>query len=173
MIYIQPLGNISLSLLGYVSEVVNSIFDKDTKILSSIVVPRSAFIKDRNQYDIIQLLTDLGSKLGNMDGNVIAITDVDLCVHIFDYVFGGADDRKEIAVISIVRLDNSFYGLRENTDLMLERIKKEVIHELGHTYFLGHCDSKLCVMYKSACITDTDFKGSDFCKCCYNKINFE
>ena len=39
----------------------------------------------------------------------------------------------------------------------------EAIHELGHTYGLGHCADPRCVMWFSNTLSETDRKGTEFC----------
>jgi archaemetzincin len=63
-------------------------------------------------------------------------------------------------------LRQSFYGLSNDKNLFLERIKKEATHELGHLFYLGHCRNPNCVMYFSNSILDTDKKSKFFCEKC-------
>ena len=46
-----------------------------------------------------------------------------------------------------------------------DRIFKEAIHELGHTFGLRHCYN-LCVMRSSNSLKETDEKSSKFCNSC-------
>ena len=55
--------------------------------------------------------------------------------------------------------------------LFLERAVKEAVHELGHTYGLGHCRDPRCIMYFSNTLHDTDLKGPGFCAACGEKVN--
>jgi hypothetical protein len=73
---------------------------------------------------------------------------------------------KQVAVLSLARLRQEFYGLPPNRPLFLMRIRKEVLHELGHTAGLTHCDDRLCTMALSTNIQQLDAKGSDFCDGC-------
>ncbi len=52
----------------------------------------------------------------------------------------------------------------------LERVVKEAIHELGHTYGLGHCRDARCIMYFSNSLLDTDRKGAAFCVNCRRMV---
>jgi archaemetzincin len=47
-----------------------------------------------------------------------------------------------------------------------DRMVKEAVHELGHTFGLVHCPDPKCVMYFSNCLEDTDFKGKRYCGEC-------
>jgi archaemetzincin len=50
--------------------------------------------------------------------------------------------------------------------LLMERFKKEVIHELGHTFGLVHCPGPTCVMRSSTYVEDIDQKNSSLCIKC-------
>src|SRR5574337_338076 len=63
-----------------------------------------------------------------------------------------------------------FYSLPKNENLFLERALKEAVHELGHTYRLGHCGDTRCTMHFSNSLQDTDIKGPDFCPRCKLKL---
>ncbi len=54
---------------------------------------------------------------------------------------------------------------------LLERTLKEAIHEIGHTYGIGHCRDPRCVMHFSNSLADTDIKGPDFCHRCKGMLN--
>jgi len=55
-------------------------------------------------------------------------------------------------------------------ELLVTRILKEVIHEVGHTLGLGHCENPSCVMHFSNTLMDTDRKGPGFCPRCMVKV---
>jgi archaemetzincin len=48
----------------------------------------------------------------------------------------------------------------------MERIMKEILHELGHNFGLLHCRDWDCVMHASASIEQVDIKGSYYCDSC-------
>ena len=91
------------------------------------------------------------------------VSDVDLYVPGLNFVFGEADILKGIAIISLARLREEFYGLPSNEDLFKERALKEAVHELGHLYGLRHCTDPDCVMNFSNTLYDTDRKSCKFC----------
>lgn len=87
-----------------------------------------------------------------------------------NFVFGEAYSDGKIAAIYLPRLKQEFYGLEPNEQLFYERIVKEAVHELGHTFGFAHCGNKLCVMHFSNSLAETDIKGRGFCKNCKNKM---
>jgi archaemetzincin len=101
---------------------------------------------------------------------ILGIVDYDLYVPELNFVLGEASQRT--AVISLTRLRQEFYNLPQNRSLFQKRALIEAVHELGHTYGLGHCGNPLCVMFFSNSLIDTDRKGSEFCPKCGSKLNF-
>ena len=100
---------------------------------------------------------------------ILVICDIDAYSGDLNFVFevykGG-----RVAAIYLPRLRQDFYGLESNKFLFHERIVKEAIHELGHTFGLFHCNNKLCVMYFSNSLNDTDIKEKSFCSDCKNNL---
>ncbi|MFX0029856.1 MAG: archemetzincin, partial [Candidatus Hermodarchaeota archaeon] len=73
------------------------------------------------------------------------------------------------ALISLTRLKEEFYRRKEDLALYDLRILKEAIHELGHTFGLGHC-SHLCVMQFSNHLRNTDIKPPNYCETCLDHL---
>ena len=72
----------------------------------------------------------------------------------------------QAALVSMHRLDAEVYGLPANPDLLFQRLVKEAIHELGHTYSLLHCTLDRCVMASSTYVEGIDMKSERFCDDC-------
>ena len=107
--------------------------------------------------------------LGNVPQDalkLLGVTDKDLCIPILTYVFGEAQVGGTAAVVSLARLRQEHYGLAPDRPLLLERLRKESLHELGHTFGLVHCPLRECVMYLSNTVVDVDTRGRDFCTGC-------
>lgn len=96
--------------------------------------------------------------------------DLDLHAEGLNFVFGQADPQAWVAVFSLTRLRDEFYGARANQRKFRSRLVKEAIHELGHTYGLGHCRNPGCVMFFSNRLSDTDRKSADFCAVCRARL---
>ena len=54
--------------------------------------------------------------------------------------------------------------------LLLERFRKEAIHELGHMFGLIHCSDPVCVMRSSTYVEDIDQKSQALCPKCRVQI---
>ena len=75
------------------------------------------------------------------------------------------------AVVSTHRLRQEYYGLPQNDAVMLERLGKEVVHELGHTCGMVHCQERRCVMHFSNSIREVDAKLDAFCPPCARLVS--
>jgi archaemetzincin len=135
----------------------------------------SEFRSKQRQYDAAEIKKRLINHVKNRNYyRILGVMDVDIFSRYLNFVFGVADLPKNksfgSAIISVTRLRESFYRKPENVALFEQRILKEAIHELGHTFGLKHCE-KLCVMRFSNSLGDTDRKPHDFCEMCLGKLN--
>lgn len=132
----------------------------------------STYNASRGQYNAGRVLKDLYPrlKIDMRNEQALVIVDVDLYEEGLNFVFGLADADKGVSIISLTRLKNEFFGLKPDEKLFLNRVLKEAIHELGHTWGLPHCADSKCVMHFSNCLLDTDRKDFTFCTACRNKL---
>ncbi len=70
---------------------------------------------------------------------MLALTGRDLFVPVLTFVFGQAQLGGRVAVVSLARLRQEFYGMAPNGEILMERAVKEALHETGHTFGLVHC----------------------------------
>lgn len=138
---------------------------------ASFEIPQEAYDSERNQYQAEPLLEYIQSgTLSQEKRKILGITDKDLYSSGLNFIFGQADCPGSFALISLHRLDPEFYGQTADDDLFLERVVKEAVHELGHTFGLGHCTNSRCVMSFSNSILDVDQKDSSFCEDCQERL---
>jgi archaemetzincin len=145
-------------------------FHTKVGISQSELNPHPFFDLNRNQYSSSGIVQQLGKDFPAGASKVLGITGLDLFIPILTFVFGQAQLNGRCAVISSYRLDNKFYGLPNNPKLLQERLFKEAIHELGHTYGLIHCHNPECVMKSSTYVEEIDFKSDRFCDKCMGKL---
>ena len=91
---------------------------------------------------------------------------MDLFTPVLTYVFGEAQLEGRAAVVSCHRLRSEAYGLPPNPRLLYDRLHKEAVHELGHTFGLLHCSSVGCVMRASRYSEEIELKEAAFCERC-------
>jgi archaemetzincin len=129
-------------------------------------IPPGSLEAGRNQHSSTKILKELLREVPEDAGKLLGITGVDLCIPILTYVFGEAQLGGTAAVVSLARLRQEFHGSVPDRPLFLERVRKESLHELGHTFGLIHCRSRDCVMHLSNTVVDVDAKGRNFCTYC-------
>jgi archaemetzincin len=126
-----------------------------------------AYRKERNQYRAEVLLKELSRFAYDADFTLFIFRE-DMFAGNLNFIFGIASGK--MGIVSTTRLDPRFYGEVDDPaqakELFQERLIKEVLHELGHTLGLPHCENKKCVMVFSNSIEDVDYKGSKFCERC-------
>jgi archaemetzincin len=69
-------------------------------------------------------------------------------------------------VVSSFRLRNELYGLPADKSLLEDRLLKEAMHELGHTFGLLHCHNPACAMQPSTYAEMVDLKPTTYCAEC-------
>jgi archaemetzincin len=169
-ITLKPLGNVADETMEKLRDKVGGIFHCPVEIGAGFSNLAQAYNPERKQYFSSKLLASL--KKSERDERVVGIADVDLYVPRLNFVFGEADVGSGTAIVSLCRLRQEFYGLAPDEALFLERATKEIVHELGHTFGLGHCPNNKCVMHFSNSLADTDLKEANFCGSCRPKIIF-
>ena len=123
----------------------------------------------RGQYHSTAIIQRL-ERAADPDARVLGVTACDLYVPVLTFVFGEAQLDGSCAVVSTARLKEEFYGLPQRQDLLLERLVKEAVHELGHTFGLRHCTDWRCVMASSHAVERLDVKGAEFCRSCRKTV---
>ena len=130
------------------------------------------FLSDRNQVDADRLLANLEARHRAPEVSLVGLTALDLGNPIFTFFFGRARLNGRVSLVSIARLESSFYGLPENNGLTLTRATSEVLHELGHNAGLQHCKDHECLMHVAATVEGIDNRGSTCCAACASQLPY-
>lgn len=124
----------------------------------------------RGQYDSSHLLRQLIAAAPADACKVLGVVNVDLFVPVLTFVFGEAQLGGIAAVVSMHRLHDTCTRQSGDRALMCQRLVKEAIHELGHTFGLVHCDMPGCVMNTSTRVAGIDRKSRDLCVRCRQRV---
>ena len=169
-IVIVAVGEVDGRILDGLQESVGKILEKEVSMGKPLKSPDYSYNGRRKQYFSSAILLKLREVERGIGDRVLGVVDLDLYVPSLSFVFGEADFENRMAIISLWRLRQEFYSLPEDVDRFKERVLKEAVHELGHTYGLGHCANPLCVMHFSNSLLDTDIKKVSFCPQCEKRF---
>jgi len=167
-IILMSFGHFEKDLLKMIVEDVEREFSLPVKTRSGHIDLSEFYDSSRRQYNGFSLLKEVDNKYSSDTEKTIVLFDVDLYIPILTYIFGQAYLNGRVGIASLYRLRNERYGLKHNEKILIERFRKEVIHELGHCFGLIHCHDPLCVMRSSTYVEDIDQKYHTLCHKCRN-----
>ena len=155
--------------LGQLPPLISGMIPKlDVTITPPITDIGEAIHTGRGQYHSTRILAILESQ-GNLAAfeKILGVTSVDLynpspMADGTGFVFGEARAPGRSGIVSTFRLGAGLPG----SVVFDNRVKKEVVNELGHMMGLEHCPSLSCVMCKSENVDDTDAKSDRYCEKC-------
>jgi len=165
-LHLLPIGVVDPQLLEWLGQVLFDKFRMRTEILSPPLNPSFAFHAERQQYHSSEILASMQPYVNGSTWRLLGITQLDLYIPILTFVFGEAQLGGTSAVVSYHRLQQEFYGLPPDRDVLANRLLIESVHELGHTLRLTHCHDYQCAMAPSHAVEWIDIKDSGFCEDC-------
>lgn len=165
-IHLVSIGENEPAVLESLRRALADEFRTDCVVTPHKVDPMEAFHPERQQFHSTELLTALHHANHSRNAVRLGVASVDLYIPILTFVFGEAQVGGQSAVVSSFRLRQEFYGLPPDKNLMVDRLIKESVHELGHTQSLIHCDDYRCVMAASHSVEWIDVKQRSFCDPC-------
>lgn len=161
-----PIGPVDPRLLDWLGQALHEKFRVPAEVLSPTLDPSFALHAERQQYHSSEILARMQKYITGNTWRLLGITQLDLYIPILTFVFGEAQLGGASTVVSYHRLQQEFYGLPEDMDLLANRLLVEAVHELGHTLRLTHCHDYHCAMAPSHAVEWIDIKDSGFCEDC-------
>lgn len=166
VVRVVPVGEMESYLVEEAARCLAEHLALPVERLPALDEPPEAYEPRRNQYSSVVLMRALARLAGGGPGKVVGLTRRDLSIPMLTFLFGQSQLNGPVAVVSTARLDQAFYSLPENVPLLLERLRKEIIHETGHTFGLIHCPDPTCAMSLSTSIQQVDLKRDAYCSGC-------
>jgi len=163
---VLPVGAVPAQVLEWVDGIVAEWFPMPSQRLAAVPIPEAAYDAKRGQYQSAEIMRTIAEHVPKDACRVLGITEADLAIPTLTFLFGQAQLDGTVAVVSLARLRQEFYGLPADDTLLRERIDKEVLHELGHTFGLTHCHDPKCAMSLSTHVGLVDSKDESYCMNC-------
>jgi len=166
---IAPLGFSNDYLLRRLILTLSHIF-REVKVFYPLINVENSYSITRRQYHSTHILESVIKSSASTQGYHLILTELDLFVPVLTYIFGEAQLKGRYSIVSLRRLHEEFYSEDSNDEILFERTRKEVLHELGHNFGLHHCIDWDCVMHSSNNVEEVDIKGEYYCRFCVNEI---
>ncbi len=161
-----PIGTVDAELLEWLGQALHDKFRVPAEILLPALDPAFALHVERQQYHSSEILAAMQRYIHSNTWRLLGVTQLDLYIPILTFVFGEAQMGGASAIVSYHRLQQQFYGLPQDMDLLANRLLIESVHELGHTLRLTHCHDYQCAMAPAHAVEWIDIKDSGFCQDC-------
>ncbi|HZL08847.1 MAG TPA: archaemetzincin family Zn-dependent metalloprotease [Prolixibacteraceae bacterium] len=159
-------GYFDIDILEKTAEAVSLEFHSPVNIRDGHIDLSEYYDPARRQYNGNALLKQVDAIFVSDPSKTLGLFNVDLFIPILTFIFGQAFLGGRTGIASLYRLSNERYGMIRDDRILLDRFRKEVIHELGHTFGLIHCSNPTCVMRSSTYVEDIDQKSQNICMSC-------
>jgi len=166
-----PLGPVDPEILRHLRTALAGFLAMPVQLLPAKPLPLSTYHLQRNQYHSAGILEYLLEDTQLDSFQILGVTAADLYIPIFTFVFGEAQLDGKAALISTFRPGGGADGVLPPRRVFLSRLLKLSLHELGHTFALGHCRQPDCLMGFSANLEKLDLKDVVFCEYCRVLLN--
>jgi archaemetzincin len=181
-ISIQPYSNFDDNLLNIVVKVIEEFYDAEVTVLENKDIPQKTFVNIKGpRYRADLLLKELKSVKPKSSDYILGLTHYDISTTMRDKngkvkrpastyndwgVLGLGYRPGPSCVVSTKRMENP------SRYVLIDRLKKVCIHELGHNLGLKHCETQGCVMMDSkGKVSTVDLKFLKLCEDCEKEIS--
>ncbi len=144
-VYVRALGDVDSYDLEYAADVIVNFYGYNVEIYSQV---------------------EIENGMTTFDGNIHSVRAFNYLPHNYKTVY--VTDK-------LIYTENNVLlrGVASNLNTVIVRgnrsfMKETIIHEIGHTLGLRHCDDLTCIM----AIHNDEYDSGDFCDVCKTKINF-
>ncbi len=169
-VYLLAIGNVPPPVLPWVEATISDWCPWPVQRLPALPFPEDSFDAKRGQYKSVDFMKALARNAPADATRILGVTEGDLAIPTLTFVFGQAQLDGQVAVVSLARLRQEFYGLPADDTTLHDRLVKEVLHELGHTFGLTHCPDSKCVMSLATHIGLVDNKEDRYCSHCGSQL---
>ena len=169
-ILISPIGEFDPNLFADISVRIQNIYGFECDVASVLTDLSFAYHAGREQYHSTPVLSKLDALAPEKYLKIVGLTRVDLFIPILTYVFGEAQLNGRACLVSAFRLNEDNLSFDPDKTFK-DRIVKESIHEIGHTFNLRHCKNNDCIMNYCRSVKEVDLRKDGLCRYC--RVLFE
>jgi len=127
-LHLLPIGSVDAQLLEWLGQSLYEKFRVKVEILEPAFDPSFAMHTERQQYHSSEILGKMQCYVTANTWRLLGVMQLDLYIPILTFVFGEAQLGGLSAVVSYRRLQQQFYGLPEDMDLLANRLLVESVH---------------------------------------------
>lgn len=177
IIAIQPLGDYDTTCLHFISNEISNFYSRKVIILKPVDIPPSfRFSENYDFYSADSILNWLQGFVKEEIIEVIGLAHKKIGIvkkekntasNTLTTVLGLGDFPGHCCVVS----DHNFeIG---DTVFYKNRLRKVVLHEVGHNLGLDHCSNDVCIMSeKNKSLTGFLKSGDDYCEACKKNLRY-
>jgi len=163
---VLAVGQVDEEALRWAESAAAEWFPFPVRRLRPVAEPAGSWDEARGQHRSVEIMKAVARSVPAGAARVLGITEFDLSIPLLTFLFGQAQLDGPVALVSLCRLRQEFYGLPPAPELLRERLTKEMLHELGHTFGLTHCSRMDCSMSLSTHVERVDAKSAGWCETC-------
>ena len=174
IIALQPLDNYDESILYHLSFGIRDFYNKQTIILDPIKIPAHFLDTTINQYSADSLIMLLSRLRNDTIVEVVGVTHHPIFTikgkeypvpHYNENIFGLGYQPGNVCVVSDTKFRSEYQTLH------LIRLRKVIVHEIGHNLGLAHCPNEKCLMSdKNGNTIILDKSADDYCASCKTRL---
>ena len=146
-IHLRPLGGLSEPQVDFLARTLQARTGVPVVLLPPSPIPAGAWDFARGQYDGERILDWMFVTRPEGAWRYLAVTADDVYAPDVDMVYGYANTRDRVAVVSLNRFAADLGS--DDPDrraVARDRVVRAAFHEIGHTLGLRHCDHEGCLM---------------------------
>ena len=181
---VVPVGKVDATELEAALSRAAKVLRQPIELRDSLPVPTGAEDSERGQHRAAALMNSLRSgvprlRVGKLVGAddpdakppprpdaFIFVTDVDMFTAKTDGVFAALLSARQIAIVSVRRLRESFYRRKADHPKQRARLVREILRMAGRLQGIKECNDLTCVLSPSKVIPDLDSKSEAYCRSC-------
>jgi len=145
-IFIKTLGIVDEDDLIFATQIINNFFGYDCIISDKLMIPENIYCEN-NVIDAHKAIIEFNN---NYNSKTLYLTE--------NKLKNGSMELRGYTTL---------YGNTIIVSSKKEFMRETIIHEIGHTLGLEHCEDLTCVM----AINNDEYDSGDFCLTCSDKLN--